>query len=187
MKLKGITLVSSNKAKAKEVERILKIPVKTISADVPEIQSMDQELIIRNKLDAAIKLVESPVIVDDVSFEVETWNGFPGPFIKWLLESNNDPSLMLKMLGNEENRKAIARLAIGFHDGEKSYVFFGEAKGTISYEIRGDNGFGWDKVFIPEGYSETFAQMNPNLKDSISHRGDALKKLSDFIKDNYEL
>lgn len=187
MILKGITLVSSNKAKAKEVERILKIPVKTISADVLEIQSMDQELIIYSKLESASKLVESPVIVDDVSLEIEAWNGFPGPFIKWLLEGKNDPSLMLKMLADEKNRRATARLAIGFHDGEKSHIFFGETKGTISYEIKGENGFGWDKVFIPEGYNQTFAQMNPSLKDSISHRGDALKKLSDFINSNYQL
>lgn len=187
MKINKLVLVSGNKAKTGEVERILNIPIKTVAVDIPEIQSMDSQKIVLDKLAKAFDLVKKPVMVDDVSFEVEVWNGFPGPLIKWLLEEKNDPALMLKMLGDEENRKAKARLAVGFHDGKKPYIFFGEVNGTVSHEIRGDNGFGWDKVFIPEGYSETFAQMNPELKDSMSHRGRALAKLHDFLENNYEL
>lgn len=187
MKLASITLVSSNIAKAKEVERILKIPIKTVNIDIPEIQSMDIEEVARHKLDVAFNKVKKPVLVDDVSFEVDIWEGFPGPFIKWMLKGKNDPSLILRMMRSENNRSANARLAVGFHDGEKSHIFMGEVEGTIAKEIRGDNGFGWDKVFIPDGYSQTFAEMEPSLKDSISHRGKALKKLSDFIKANYEL
>lgn len=187
MKLSQITLVSGNKAKAKEVERILKLPIRVVAIDIPEIQSMDQSEIVFHKLEQAFSHVKKPVLVDDVSFEIEAWNGFPGPFIKWLLEQRNDPSLMLKMLGNEKNRKATARLAVGFHDGKNSQVFYGEVKGWVINEVKGDNGFGWDKVFMPEGHSQTFAEMDPKVKDKISHRGVALKKLSDFIKANYEI
>ena len=187
MRIKELTLVSGNKKKAEEVERILKIPIKTLSLDIDEIQTMDQERLTLHKLNEAHRVVKGPVLVDDVSFEVKVWNGFPGPFIKWLLEEKNDPRLMLKMLGDEKDRKAKAVLVVGFHDGEKPYVFFGEVKCTVSYEIKGDNGFGWDKVFIPEGYAQTFAQMDPDLKDSMSHRGRALNKLSDFLKANYEV
>jgi non-canonical purine NTP pyrophosphatase (RdgB/HAM1 family) len=187
MKVSEIILVSGNKAKATEVERILNVPIKNVALDLPEIQSMDLEAIIFHKLDQAFKAVKKPVLVDDVSFEVSVWGGFPGPFIKWLLQEKNDPSLMLKMLGDEKNREATARLAVGFHDGKSPRAFFGEVTGTVSHEIRGDNGFGWDKVFIPNGYDLTFAQMSPELKDSMSHRGKALKKLSDFIKSNYEI
>lgn len=187
MRLQGITLVSGNKAKAEEIERILRIPIKILNIDIHEIQSMNQGEIVINKLLQAFQLAKKPVLVDDVSFEVEAWNGFPGPLIKWVLEEKNDPSLMLKMLGDEKNRRATARLAVGFHDGKKPYVFYGEAKGIISNKIRGDSGFGWDKVFIPNGYEQTFAEMDPKLKDTISHRGDALKKLYDFIKQNYEI
>lgn len=187
MKIQELILVSGNKAKVKEVERILEIPVKTVSFDIDEIQSMDIQKVTTHKLREAFKLVKKPVIVDDVSFEVEVWNSFPGPLIKWLLEGKNDPSLMLKMLGNEKNRRARAVLGVGFHDGEEEYFFNGEVEGTIATEIRGDNGFGWDKVFIPEGYEQTFAQMPPDLKDSMSHRGRALAKLRDFLAIHYEL
>lgn len=187
MKLSKITLVSGNKNKAQEVERILQIPIKTLNLDIDEIQTMDQEKLTLHKLNEAFKVVKSPVLVDDVSFEVEVWNGFPGPFIKFLLESKNDPSLMLKMLGDEKNRKAIGRLAIGFHDGKTPRVFYGEVHGNITKEARGDNGFGWDRVFIPEGKKQTFAEMEPELKDSVSHRRKALDKFKDFLIKNYEV
>ncbi len=176
-----LVLVSGNSAKVAEVERILQIPIERVNKDIEEIQSMDPEIIILHKLNEAFKLVGKPVIVDDVSFEVEIWNGFPGPLIKWLLEAKNDPSLMLRMLKGEANRNAIARLFVGFHDGNKSHVFEGEVRGIISQEIRGDNGFGWDKVFIPKGYNQTFAEMPAELKDSMSHRGRALSKFKKYL------
>ena len=176
-----LVLVSGNSAKVAEVERILRIPIERVDKDINEIQSMDPEIITLHKLNEAFKIVSKPVIVDDVSFEVEVWNGFPGPLIKWLLEAKNDPSLMLRMMKGETNRNAIARLFVGFHDGTKSHIFKGEVRGVISQEIRGDNGFGWDKVFIPDGYEQTFAEMPAEIKDSISHRGRALDKLKRYL------
>jgi XTP/dITP diphosphohydrolase len=176
-----LVLVSGNNAKAAEIERILQIPIERVNKDIDEIQSMDPEVIILRKLNKAFKIVRKPVIVDDVSFEVEAWNGFPGPLIKWLLEAKNDPSLMLRMLKGETNRNAVARLFIGFHDGKNSHIFKGEVRGVISQEIRGDNGFGWDKVFIPEKHDQTFAEMPAEQKDAMSHRGRALSKLKEYL------
>lgn len=187
--MKKITFVTGNKAKAREVERILNIPLEILQIELDEIQELDLEKIALHKLNQAFEAVKVPVIIDDVSVEIDAWNGFPGPLIKWLLKSGEggDASTLLKMLKGEKNRKAIARLAIGFHDGEKPHLFYGEVKGTIGEEIRGENGFGWDPVFIPLGQTKTFAEMPKEEKDKISHRGRALKKLSDFLKDNYEL
>lgn len=187
MKLKELTLVSSNKEKAREVERILEIPIDIASIDIDEIQSMNLRKITLHKVRQAYQKIKKPVLVDDVSFEVKAWNGFPGPLIKWLLEEKNDPNLMLKMLGNEKNRRAIARLGVGFHDGKKAYFFGGEVKGKIGFKIGGDNGFGWDRVFIPDGFTQTFSEMDPEIKDTMSHRGRALKKLKDFFKANYDI
>ncbi len=182
-----IVFVTGNKFKAKETEEILKIKIQISDVELDEIQDLDLEKVALHKLNQAFKLIKKPVMIDDVSFEIEAWNNFPGPLIKWILKAGKGPSLILKLLEGEKNRKAVARLAIGFHDGEKPHIFFGESKGTIAHEIRGDNGFGWDRVFIPEGYSETFAEMNPNLKNSISHRGNALGKFKDFLKSNYDI
>lgn len=182
-----IVLVTGNKFKAKETEEILNIKIQISNIELDEIQDLDLEKVALHKLNQAFKLIKKPVMIDDVSFEIDVWNGFPGPLIKWILKAGKGPGLILKLLEGEKNRRATARLAIGFHDGKKSYIFFGQSKGTISHEIRGDNGFGWDRVFIPDGYSQTFAEMDPKLKNSISHRGNALRKFNDFLKSNYDI
>lgn len=183
MKLDKITLVTGNKNKAREVERILNIPLNIESIELDEIQELDLEKVALHKLNQALEIVKGPVIIDDVSVEIEAWNSFPGPLVKWLLKAGNDgdASVLLKLLKNETNRSAKARLAVGFHDEKKAHIFIGEVKGTIALEIRGDNGFGWDPVFIPEGFDQTFAEMDPKVKDSISHRGKALAKFKDFL------
>ncbi len=188
MKLDKITFVTGNKAKIREVERILNIPLEISEIELDEIQELDLGKIALHKLNQAFEIVKKPVIIDDVSVEINAWNGFPGPLIKWLLKvGDNNASVLLKLLENETDRSAIAKLAVGFHDGNKAHVFIGEVKGTIAPEIKGENGFGWDPVFIPDGHNQTFAEMEPKIKDSMSHRGKALKKFSDFLKSNYDI
>lgn len=188
MKLDKITFVTGNKSKAREVSRILDIPVEIKEFDIPEIQGLDLEDVALNKLNQAFEIVKSPVIIDDVSFEINAWNKFPGPLIKWILESGGGTaSLILKLLENEINREATAKLAVGFHDGSKAHIFIGASEGEVSREIRGENGFGWDPIFIPKGSSMTFAEMDPVEKDKISHRGRALVKFKDFLKANYDI
>ncbi len=188
MKIDKITFVTSNKAKVGEVGRILNVPIDICLVDIDEIQGSDLEKVALNKLNQAFEIVKKPVIIDDVSFEVDVWGGFPGPLIKWVLKPENDSAkLLLTMLKGEKNRNATAKLAIGFHDGKTPRLFIGEIKGTIAEEIRGENGFGWDPVFIPEGQTKTFAQMSAEEKDADSHRGRALNKLSVFLKANYSI
>ena len=188
MNFTDVTFVTGNKAKVKEAEKILKIPLKVTDLDLDEIQDLDLEKIALHKLNQAYGVVKSPIIVDDVSLEIAAWNGFPGPLVKWLLKvSDGDASVLLKMLKGAENRNAKARLAIGFHDGKEAHLFYGEVRGKIANEIRGENGFGWDPVFIPEGQNKTYAQMSAEEKSKISHRRKALDKLSDFLKTNYDI
>ncbi|MBI2195849.1 MAG: RdgB/HAM1 family non-canonical purine NTP pyrophosphatase [Candidatus Levybacteria bacterium] len=178
-----ITFVTSSKGKVREAEKILNIPLEAKQVDLDEIQELSLEKIALHKVNQAFSLVKKPVIVDDVSLEIDAWKGFPGPLIKWILKTENDTAkLLLKMLVGEKNRKATVRLAIGFHDGKKPHVFYGEVKGKIATEIRGDNGFGWDPVFVPQGEEKTYAQMSVGEKNKISHRRKALDKLKDFLK-----
>jgi inosine triphosphate pyrophosphatase len=186
MKLSNITVVTGNKAKAEEIGRILNHSVKIAEIDLDEIQEIDLEKIAKHKLNQAFKILKEPVIIDDVSFEVEAWNSFPGPLIKWILKAGG-PELLLKMMEGQKNRNAKARLAIGFHDGKKAYLFFGEAKGKITEEIKLDNGFGFDRIFVPEGFDKTYSEMDPKIKDTISHRAIAFKEFSDFLNSNYDI
>jgi XTP/dITP diphosphohydrolase len=188
MKLPSITFVTGNESKVREVSRILDIPLEIKEVELDEIQELDLEKVALNKLNQAYEIVKKPVIIDDVSVEIDEWNCFPGPLVKWMLKGGEgEAGLVLKMLGSEKNRKATAKLAIGFHDGKIPYIFIGEAKGRIATEIMGENGFGWDPVFIPEGFDISYAQMDPKEKDKISHRGKALAKFKDFLNKNYEL
>ncbi len=182
-----ITFVTGNEFKARETEEILNIDLEVSKIELDEIQELDLEKVALHKLNQAYEILKTPVLIDDVSFEVGVWNSFPGPLIKWMLKAGDGPSLVLKLLEKEKDRRAKARLAIGFHDGNKPYLFYGESTGTIAYEIRGDNGFGWDRIFVPEGHDQTFAEMPRELKNSISHRGRALAKLQDFLKATYKL
>ncbi len=180
-----LVFFTGNKAKIREAEKILKTQLEIKDIDLDEIQELDLEKIVLHKINQAYNLVKKPVIVDDVSVEIDVWKGFPGPLIKWMLKPEDDSAkLMIKLLKGEENRKAKVRLAIGFHDGKKARIFYGEVDGVIAHEIRGENGFGWDPVFIQDGERQTYGEMDPDYKNSISHRRKALDKLNDFIKGN---
>ena len=182
MKFREIIFVTGNRAKVREAENILKIPLKVSEVDLDEIQDTDLEKIAFHKLNQAYEKIKKPLIVDDVSLEIHEWNGFPGPLIKWLLKAGDgDASVLLKMLEGVKNRSVTARLAIGFHDGKTPRIFYGETKGKIAEEIRGENGFGWDPVFIPDGRDKTYAEMSPDEKNEISHRRKGLDKLKEFL------
>lgn len=188
MKLPTIAFVTGNESKVREVGRILEIPLEIKKIELDEIQGLDLEKVALDKLNRAYEIVKRPVMIDDVSLELDEWNCFPGPLVKWMLKGGGgEADLVLKMLGSEKNRRVTAKLAIGFHDGISPHVFIGEARGKIATEIMGENGFGWDPVFIPDGFSLSYAQMDPKEKDKISHRGGALRKFKDFLNKNYEL
>jgi XTP/dITP diphosphohydrolase len=172
--------VTNNENKIREAEEILQIPVKIFRSELNEIQSMDLKEIVSDKVKNAYKLIKKPVIVDDVGVYIRAWNGFPGPFIKFLQKSGDNP-LILKMMKEEENREALVQAAIGYFDGKDLKLFIGEDKGKISQEIRGDVGWGFDFIFIPSGYDKTYAELGPEVKNKISHRRRALEKLKEFL------
>lgn len=180
--MKELVFVTGNQAKARDVQKILEFPLKVVDIDLDEIQDTDVEVVASHKAEEAYRKVNAPVIVDDVSLAIDAWNNFPGPLIKWILKAGGgDASLLLRLLSNEQNRKATAILALGYHDGNEVRIFTGSVNGTIAPEIRGDNGFGWDAVFIPEGQTKTFAEMPFEEKNAISHRRRAFDKFKQFL------
>ena len=122
---------------------------------------------------------------DDTGLQVEALNGEPGVYsARYAGEPADSERNINKLLANLEgieNRKASFVTCIALVKDNKEYVFYGEIVGKIIEERRGTAGFGYDSVFVPEGYDETFAQMGENEKNKISHRAKAVKKLSDFF------
>ena len=172
--------VTSNEGKIGEAKMILDFPIKAVKADLSEIQSLDLKEIVRDKAQKAFELVHKPLMVDDVGLYIEVWNGFPGPFVKYLLEAVGNEGV-LKMMEHEANRSVVAKAAVGFHDGKEIHTFIGEVKGELAREPRGEGGWGWDPIFIPEFSEKTYAEMTPEQKNSISHRRAVLEIFKTFL------
>lgn len=125
---------------------------------------------------------------DDTGLEVEALNKEPGVYsARYAGEDNNAEANMNKLLNNLENnpnRRAQFKTAIVLNIQGKQFIFEGVCKGTILTEKRGDSGFGYDPIFMPEGFDRSFAEMNLAEKGSISHRGKAVEKLVAFLNEH---
>lgn len=124
---------------------------------------------------------------DDTGLEVKALNGAPGVYSARYAggEGHDAQANMLKLLhelDGKENRKAQFRTAISLILDGKEYLFEGVIKGEIIKEKRGDSGFGYDPVFMPEGYDRTFAELGNDIKNQISHRALAVQKLCEFLQ-----
>lgn len=147
--------------------------------DLPEIQELEPRKIIEEKLKEALKLGEREIIVEDTLLYLECMNSLPGPLIKWFLKTVGNEGLY-KISEAYGNFSALAKTVVGYADKKGKFHFFeGEIKGSV-VSPRGE-GFGWDPIFMPEGYKETFGEMVQDEKNKISMRGVALKKLKEFL------
>jgi len=126
---------------------------------------------------------------DDTGLEVEALNNEPGVYsARYAGEDNNAEANINKLLHNLENnpnRRAQFKTAIALNIQGKQFIFEGVCKGTILTEKRGDSGFGYDPIFMPEGFDRSFAEMNLAEKGSISHRGKAVEKLVTYLNEHH--
>lgn len=124
------------------------------------------------------------IFADDSGLVIEALDGAPGVYSARYAGTGKDEDNIakaLKELEGKTNRKAyFISIFCLILDG-KEYFFEGRVNGTIATEIMGDNGFGYDPIFIPDGFSKSFAQMSPEEKNAISHRGKAVENLNDFL------
>jgi non-canonical purine NTP pyrophosphatase (RdgB/HAM1 family) len=165
--------VTSNKNKLEEVRSILP-DIKQLDIDLMEIQNIDSKEVVKQKLLQALEYVDEEVIVEDTSLSLECLNGLPGPFVKWF---QNDLLVEISEKLGESN--AEVKTIIGYaKNKEEMYFFEGSTKGTI-VKPKGKLNFGWDPIFMPEGYNLTFAEMED--KNEVSMRRIALNKLKDFL------
>lgn len=122
---------------------------------------------------------------DDTGLEVEALEGAPGVYsARYAGDGHNSEANMIKLLDNlkeKKNRKAQFRTAISLIIDGKEYLFEGIIKGEIGTIKKGDSGFGYDPIFVPEGYNETFAELGSDIKNKISHRALAINKLCEFL------
>lgn len=122
---------------------------------------------------------------DDTGLEVEALDNAPGVYsARYAGPGHDSEANMQKLLQEMErktNRKARFRTVIALIIGDKQYCFSGIVNGTITREKKGENGFGYDPIFIPEGYEQTFAELGDSVKNKISHRAKAVEQLDHFL------
>ncbi len=189
-----LVFASNNKHKIKEINDILGSDFHLLSLgnikmeeDIPE----DEDTLEGNAL-AKARYIHSAtgldVFADDTGLEVSYLDGQPGVhsarFAGPEKDSGANIDKLLLLLGSTDNREARFRTVIALISGGREYLFEGTVNGTIIRDKRGNKGFGYDPVFIPDGYNMTFAEMSLPEKNKISHRAIAFKKLKEFLAGN---
>jgi non-canonical purine NTP pyrophosphatase (RdgB/HAM1 family) len=163
-----IVFITGNEKKLTELQRLLPVGLDIThqALDLDEIQSLDLHEIVRHKLYEAYEQVGKPVLVEDVSAELKSLNGLPGPFIKFFMQRLGNDALYKIAVVDDEVRIVCT---MGYFDGTSEHIVDGEMLGRV-VAPRGEGAFGFDPVIVPNGYDQTVAELGPEIKDSISHR-----------------
>ncbi|MAD97306.1 MAG: non-canonical purine NTP pyrophosphatase [Flavobacteriaceae bacterium] len=186
---------TNNQNKLLEVQKMLPPEIELLS--LKDIHCFDDVEETEDTLEGNAKLKANHIrdnyhvncFSDDTGLEVEALNGRPGVYsARYAGEPANAENNIEKLLGElqgKTNRKAQFRTAICLNLNDEEFFFEGVCKGMIIDEKRGTKGFGYDPVFIPDGFDQTFAEMNEADKNRISHRGLAIQQLTDFLKSKF--
>ncbi len=188
-----LVFATNNAHKLDEIRKIVGENIEILSlndinrhADIPETgNTLDANAFIKAKY--VKDNFRLDCFADDTGLEVETLNGAPGVYsARYAGEDCNPQNNMRKLLEEMKdatNRKAAFRTVIALILGDKTYYFEGKVEGRIIEEKRGEHGFGYDPIFIPDGYDKTYAELGDEIKNTISHRALATQKLLKFLKD----
>ncbi|MCX7761968.1 MAG: RdgB/HAM1 family non-canonical purine NTP pyrophosphatase [Candidatus Kryptonium sp.] len=196
-----IVLATRNKHKVDEIKEILKIylndgsysKLEILCTDdfqgIPKIEE-DGKTYVENALKKARevhKFTGLPSVADDSGIEVDFLNGEPGVYsARYAGDNASDEENNRKLLKKLENvplekRTATFRCVIAYVYKDEEKIFEGETRGKVIFEPRGTGGFGYDPLFIPDGYDLTYAEMPKDLKNRISHRSKAVQKFVEFL------
>ena len=198
-----IVLASRNKKKIRELKKIIEDGTvfdenETINIltpdDFPECEEVEEDgdTFEANAIKKAVYIAKTtglPAVADDSGIAVDALDGAPGVYsARYAGEACDDTANNTKLIDElksvpEEKRTARFVCCIALAHGDDVRTFMGTVEGRIGHENKGDNGFGYDPLFYPEGHDRTFAQMNDDEKNSMSHRGRALGELQKYIRE----
>jgi inosine triphosphate pyrophosphatase len=183
--MKDFTFITGNQNKADYLAKLLGLDVKHYSLDLDEIQSVDLKEVVSHKARQAFAITGAPALVEDVSLEFNALSGLPGTFIKFFVE-NAGLEETCRMLDGFSDRSAVARCAYAYYDGNELTIIEGSIKGDIAPSPSGGTlGFGWDKIFIPEGYGgRVRSDLEPDEYDALYLKIKPIEKLRIFLSGN---
>lgn len=188
---KKFVFVTNNAHKLEEVTSILQNKIELLNmndincrVDIPETaETLEGNALLKARF--IFENYQMDCFADDTGLEVEALGGAPGVYsARYAGDSHNSDANMRKLLQDMEgveNRKAQFRTVFALIIDGKEHLFEGIIKGEITKGRHGNSGFGYDPIFIPEGYTQTFAEMGNELKNKISHRALATNKLCKFL------
>jgi non-canonical purine NTP pyrophosphatase (RdgB/HAM1 family) len=157
--VKDLTFITGNQNKADFLAKWLGIGLPHQKVELDELQALDLHEIAEHKARQAYDIVQKPVLVEDVSLTFHAFGKLPGPFIKWFLQEL-DHQQVCDLLAKFDNRGATAGVSYCVYDGSGVRFFDGSVEGTITTSPRGNGGFGFDPIFIPDGSEHTYAEMD---------------------------
>lgn len=187
-----ILLATNNKGKAAEFSRLSegKIQFRTLSElnihiDPEEnAETLSGNAII--KVEEASVFTNLPVLADDSGLFIDCLNGMPGVIsARFAGEKSTDADnidKVLELLKHSENRSASFKAVLALRINHENFLFSGELKGSILKERRGEGGFGYDPIFMPDGFELSLAEIDSEIKNTISHRGKAFEEVLGFLK-----
>jgi XTP/dITP diphosphohydrolase len=183
--MKVLTFITSNKGKLEEARAALGplgYEVRQNNLGYPELQADTIDEVALFGMEQVKAKIKGAFILEDSGLFIDCLGGFPGVYSAYALKSLGNPGI-LKLLGDRKDRGAAFRSCFGYYDPKKGpRLAKGECKGSISKEMRGSGGFGFDPIFIPEGDDRTYAQIPLDEKNQISHRGRSMKVLVELLK-----
>lgn len=177
-----LVFVTSNEGKLREAEAVLGKSLVHRALDLPEIQSLDLREVVAAKLRSARQVLGRPVMVEDTGLELAALGGFPGPLIRWLLAGVGAAGVS-RITSCFGDPRATARCLVGVADGDSEVFGEGVLAGTIADAPRGESGFGWDPIFVPDGSERSFGEMTADEKNRISHRRLAFESLRAALRE----
>ncbi|URQ61716.1 non-canonical purine NTP pyrophosphatase [Pantoea alhagi] len=178
-----IRFLSSNELKLDEVRKILEpigVEVLPVACRIEEIQTEDEVELVHDKLTKAFSLIGRPLFVEHTGLYLDGLNGLPAGLTR-IFWHRLDADRFTALVQALDSQSATAKTVLGYCDGRKMYQFSGEVRGKIIAEPAGSREFLWDCIFVPEGHTQTFAEMG-ELKHEISMRRLALDRFAAFLK-----
>lgn len=181
--------MTTNKGKFAEIGEMIRSrghEPEHIPIAYPEIQAESLEMVVLQGMEWLRERYSQPLLLDDSGLFIDALGGFPGIYSAFAYRTIRCGGI-LRLMEGIENRSARFECVLGYlREGKEIQLFKGISKGEISESERGEKGFGFDPIFIPEGYSQTFAELDMSVKNEISHRGRALQNFFEFLEGDTE-
>lgn len=181
-----VTFVTGNQHKADKTAELLGRPLQHKKIHLDEIQTLDITELATHKIKQAFEIVQKPVIIDDYSLGLTAYSGLPGTFVKFYIEANDGLEKLCQTASMLRDRRAATSCVMAFYDGDRLELFERVTLGQIAEHPIGENGIDTDKIFIPNGYTKTRAQMDDEEYNAVYMKVRPLAEMKEFLDGYYD-